>query len=264
MKPRYWVGAASIVVSLALSVGYHLGRAKADGPPPQTPLYFAGELEDNDQPVDGAKNIAIKLWNAVVDGTAVCATTPPPTLVSKGHFRIPLDESCTPAVRAQPDLWVEVLVDGIPIGRSKLGAVPYALEAQRASELTGSLTQALVPSGAVMAFDLDQCPPGWTALASASGRTIVGADAGRPRGTLAGVEQVTLSIKELPEHAHTHTIRAAVGSFNTNNPPDPLYSQGGTGVATAYGSSVPSAVQGQGQPFTNLQPSLFLLYCKKS
>jgi hypothetical protein len=167
-------------------------------------------------------------------------------------------------VRAQRDLWVEVLVDGNPIGRSKLGAVPYAIEAQRASEPAGALAQAVVPSGAVMAFDLDQCPAGWVPFPAAAGRTVVGTDATRPRGALAGAEQVTLTLSELPAHSHTLQIRNSVASFNMNNPPDPLYPQGGTSVPTTYGNSIPSSVQGQGQPFSNLQPSLFLLYCKKS
>jgi hypothetical protein len=264
MKRSYWVASASLAAFLALWLSYRRDGARADGPPTQTPLYFAGELEDDNQPVDGAQNIAVRFWDAVSDGSSLCATTPPPTLVSHGHFRIALDAACAQAVRAQPNLWVEVLVDGIPLGRSKVGAVPYALEAQRASDAAGALAQAVVPPGAVMAFDLDQCPAGWTPFAAAAGRAVVGVDGTRPRGTQAGAEQVALTIRELPEHAHTHNIRAAVGSFNTNNPPDPLYSQGGTGVATAYGNSVPSAVQGQGQPFSNLQPSLFLLYCRKS
>src|SRR5262249_53374089 len=41
------------------------------------------------------------------------------------------------------DLWAEVYVGGISLGRSKLGAVPYAVEAARASDATGALKTAL-------------------------------------------------------------------------------------------------------------------------
>ena len=71
------------------------------------------------------------------------------------------------AVRANPELWVQVEVDGKPFERRKLGAVPYAVEAERASGAAGALARDLVPAGAVMAFDLEACPPGWTPSSSA-------------------------------------------------------------------------------------------------
>ncbi len=42
-------------------------------------------------------------------------------------------------MKANPDLWIEVQVEGSLLGRSKLGAVPYALEAGRASDAAGAL-----------------------------------------------------------------------------------------------------------------------------
>ena len=34
-------------------------------------------------------------------------------------------------MKANPDLWIEVIVEGESLGRTKLGAVPYAVEAAR-------------------------------------------------------------------------------------------------------------------------------------
>jgi hypothetical protein len=40
--------------------------------------------------------------------------------------------SCVDTVRSKPDLWAEVQINGVPLPRQKLGAVPYAVEAEGA------------------------------------------------------------------------------------------------------------------------------------
>src|SRR5690606_3243713 len=58
-----------------------------------------------------------------------------PTPVEKGRFQIPLDESCTTAVGESADAWLQVIVDGESLGRAKINAVPYALEATSATRV---------------------------------------------------------------------------------------------------------------------------------
>jgi hypothetical protein len=63
-----------------------------------------------------------------------------------------------------------------------------------------------VPSGAVMFFNLASCPTGWSALAAAEGRAVVGLPAS---GTLAGTHGMQLTdlqprtIADLPAHVHS-------------------------------------------------------------
>jgi hypothetical protein len=127
----------------------------------------------------------------------------------------------------------------------------------------------LVPSGAVVAFNLLNCPTGWTALPQAGGRTIVGVNAAggnglsqRNLGDTVGEEAHTLSVAEMPSHSHTSVIYATVGTSFTNGTTG-LQTQGGTSAPTNLGQSIPSNAAGGGNAFSNMQPSLALLYCQK-
>jgi hypothetical protein len=72
---------------------------------------------------------------------ALCSTDAVSTPVLDGHFRVALDASCPTAVSANPDAFVEVVVDGTTsLGRSKLGAVPFAVETKHAVTATSAAT----------------------------------------------------------------------------------------------------------------------------
>ncbi len=118
---------------------YRIGRARADGVPTTSPLYYGGFLDDSGTPVTGPRNVTVRLWDMPSAGTAVCTTVAPATPFNNGRFRVELDPACATAVRASPDLWAEVLVDRTTLPRAKLGAVPYALEAGRAAAASGPL-----------------------------------------------------------------------------------------------------------------------------
>ena len=55
-----------------------------------------------------------------------------------------------------------------------------------------------VPSGAVMSFNRESCPDGWSEFVDANGRTIVGVDGGKLGGT------VGLPLGNLENREHTH------------------------------------------------------------
>jgi hypothetical protein len=128
------------VAVLSAAIGYGL-RARAEGPPRTTPLFYAGTLLDPaGAPLTGSKAIAVSLYDDEKAGTLVCAS-PPSTVdlgASHGKFRIPLTGAgatgdCVKAVHDGSELWVAVAIDGTqPLPRTKLGAVPYALEADHA------------------------------------------------------------------------------------------------------------------------------------
>jgi hypothetical protein len=130
------VVAGSVLAGTA--VGYRLARAA--GVPGAKPLYYAGTIEDAGQLVDGTRDITLRLWSdgTSTDGTFLkCTTIATGAPVARGRFRIALDDTCTAPVHQNPDLWMEVLVGNSVLGRTKIGAVPYALEADRALNIGG-------------------------------------------------------------------------------------------------------------------------------
>jgi microcystin-dependent protein len=136
-----------------------------------------------------------------------------------------------------------------------------------------------------MAFDADSCPPGWAPYGAAAGRAIIGVTSGGggisayARGQTVGAEAVTLGINELPNHSHSagtsfnegdgscgnqgawnidwNALGGNVIYGGCSNPQGPF----GAGVQNAV--SVAIGATGNGQPFSVMQPSLALLYCKK-
>lgn len=143
MKART-MGALALSGALLLALGYRVGRARADGIPRTTPLLYGGFLEEGGAPVTGTRDITLRLWDAASGGLLACAeTTAAATPVTAGEWRVAIDASCVEAVRRSPDLWVETLVGGTSFGRTKIGAVPYAVEAARAAGASGALATQL-------------------------------------------------------------------------------------------------------------------------
>lgn len=132
----------TIFSGLSLAIGitcYLVGRARADGIP-TTPMVYSGFLEDGaGNPVNGTKPMVVELFKDQTDTTAVCTTNPGSVAVTNGRFQVPLAGGCTDAVHANPDLWVRFTVDGNQLPHSKLGVVPYALQAGKASAAVGAL-----------------------------------------------------------------------------------------------------------------------------
>lgn len=165
---RFMRGAMVAMVIGFVGLGYNQMRARADGIPAMRPLTYAGTLEEGGAPVNGSRNIRLTIWDMAAGGGSTnmrcVTTTATPTPVTNGRFQIVLDEACAPAVRSTPDLWLEIEVNGATIGgRTKLSAVPFAIEANRANELTPAASNALVPTGTVVAFAgrPERVPAGW-------------------------------------------------------------------------------------------------------
>ncbi len=77
---------------------------------------------------------------------------------------------------------------------------------ERLGTLEGSVTSA--PLGAVMFFNLEECPSGWSELEDARGRTIVGVNG--TAGTLLG--ETGIPLDDLQERVHFHTIAAGASA----------------------------------------------------
>ncbi len=128
---RRTLGALALTSALALA--YFVGVARADGIPTGDVLFYSGTLEDDGVPVDGTRTVIIELYGSASGGAAQCTTSSDTVAFTAGAFRVPLSGTCLAAVHANRNLYAEVSVGGTVLPRSKLGAVPYAIEAERAA-----------------------------------------------------------------------------------------------------------------------------------
>jgi len=126
--------------------GYLAGIARATGIPTTNPLYYSGLLTDTSgKPLPSAASVVVELWDAQTAGNLKCTTTASSPTLTQGRFRVALDSTCLTAIQSNPDLWAEVVVDGTSMGRTKTGAVPYAVEAKETDPQVGANTTNYVP-----------------------------------------------------------------------------------------------------------------------
>jgi hypothetical protein len=118
-------------VALAASLGTFLAvQAQAAGIPAATALTYTGYLETPDgTPLATEVSVGVSVWNAVTAGKKLCSADEEKLTPVAGRFQVTLPDDCTLAVAANPELWLEVVVDDTSVGRTKLGAVPFAVEA---------------------------------------------------------------------------------------------------------------------------------------
>lgn len=279
-----FVTVAAISGAALVAVGFMAGRARAGGAPTVAALTYSGALNDaTGKPLTGSHNLEVEFFDAVMDGSPLCDTKAAALALVNGRFTVSLEEKCTTAVKGTPNVWAEVFVDGKSAGRTKLAAVPFAIEATHATTAdaaSGALAQQVVPTGAVMPFDLAACPSGWTELLAARGRTVVGVTTGLTRGTPVGANSTTLSVAQLPAHTHsgttgsgnpmTYRVVYQIGMATANN-----HAMGWAGGAygeytdaqyagAAHTHNFTTAAAGEGKEIDNRQDSLPLLYCKKN
>jgi len=126
-----------------------------------------------------------------------------------------------------------------------------------------------IPQHAVMAFNLAACPDGWSPLANAAGRVVVGAgtypanadfpDASNPQtsyslGQLGGEMNHVLTYGELAAHTHTYSRAPLDGRGGQ---------QGSDGRLYMNPAQTETAAAGSNEAHENRPPYLALLYCEK-
>jgi hypothetical protein len=132
-RKRFLVAGLSLSIAGAFGLGYWASHARAAGIPATAPLVYSGVLTDmNGTPLTGMQNILLQVYGAAAGGTALCGSAPASVMLVAGAFQVPLADNCTAIVHSTPDLWIDVLVGGASVGRAKLGAVPFAVEASHA------------------------------------------------------------------------------------------------------------------------------------
>ena len=154
------LGVLVLLVAVAGMAGHLAGLAAASGIPGTDPLWYSGHLTDTagqDLKSTQVSSLEVTLFPDATTSTMACTATKvtSPTL-TQGRFRLKLDKTCLAAIQAKTDIWVEVKVNGTSMGRTKVGAVPYAVEAKTASALSAD----------------PDCPPGFARDATATTITL--------------------------------------------------------------------------------------------
>ena len=163
--------ALAVVSAAALVAG--LSYVRAAGAPTTTPLAIEGTLTDAaGRPASGLWNFTATVFDVATGGTARATCALPSTTVTAGRFMLSFAASspCVAAFRDANNTWVELeATDGtqtVRTGRAQVHAVPYALEADRASRaayaataddvITGSALEQRImyQSGAAMAVSM--------------------------------------------------------------------------------------------------------------
>lgn len=147
--PLIFIVASAVAGSAS---GYYLAHAQADEVSGRESLAYSGTLNAAGAPVDGAYQLTLRLFASATptaDEQPACAVGPLDVRVTQGRFS--LDASaCAAALHGPSDLYSELTAkEGdkaeVKLGRSKIGATPFALEARRAvvatqaSHATGDL-----------------------------------------------------------------------------------------------------------------------------
>lgn len=290
------VGAAACVIIL---VGV-AGLADADGIPSTTPLTYSGVLQNSaGAPVTTMQAIQLTLWDDPSVNTSAnqkCITpTQSVTPDGQGRFQVVLDQACLDAVRGNANLWVQLQIGAVVMPRTKLGAVPYAVESGRAVSLGEPAQQRLLPTGSIVAFAGSTAPAGWALCDGAAysqtdsryaalfatigtvygsgtgagqfnvpdlrGRAIVGSGTGpgltaRTPGQALGAEGVSLTPQNMPPNAFDFVVVwDGVGSAAS------LWSPANVGVPLGGVHRVVSrSIGGPGVPVQTLPPSLVSTY----
>lgn len=121
--------------------GIFAGHAIASGVPSTSPLTWSGVVTDDaGKPYAKAVPVTVAFYDGQNATTAACTSATVQAQAGTGYFEVVLPAECVKAVHDSADLWSEMTVgDGKTVlPRSRVGAVPYALEAGVANQATGA------------------------------------------------------------------------------------------------------------------------------
>ncbi len=253
---RRTLAAVALGASLTAALtGLVVHQVRAIGIPTMPTMVYRGTLEGASA---GPHMFRVAVFTLASGGAETAcnsgATTTTLTPVN-GAFELPLVDACTSVVHANHTLWLELTVDGTARPRTKLGAGPFAIEAENATaastgsaldmrlasleaRLTTLTTQnaTLTTQLAVATNPNPDCPRGYTLAPAESPGTVC------TRAVMLGTTPVV-----------DHVVKVGtVGAFWIDRFEASIHqSNNGTPLGTANGSGgVGTAVESSG-----LQPS---------
>ncbi len=127
-----WLAATAVLGAVA----YSTGRATADVIPADEPLTFGGVLLEGGLAVTGPRDVTVDIWRdseSSDEDRLVCTIEAAGTAVNAGSYRVTMPSECTDAIRGETELWSQLSVDGTVLARQKVGAAPFALNADSAA-----------------------------------------------------------------------------------------------------------------------------------
>jgi hypothetical protein len=158
------------VLCLVFGLGYAV-RVVAAGIPAHDGLTYSGLLEDISGALAGQHDIQVNLYDS--NQVLLCQSAKESVTVDHGRFSVAMpDDGCRKAFADTPDVWAHVVVDGNDTGAAKVGAVPYAVEANHAVDSDrAQAAQSAAPGGALASqlselrsdVDVLKAPMAWIA-----------------------------------------------------------------------------------------------------
>jgi microcystin-dependent protein len=289
----YWAQ----VVTLGLIVGLGLQFAQAWTPPPGAPP--AGNVgapltTSADSQTKGGRLILLQDLsvgtNAIVGTASMGRWAFNPTGAYFGHKDLnqtvngnyaimQSTQNNNTYVNAAPGGSVIFRADGAAVDMAKVTKDGFCLGTSGCKKSWDEVSG--IPAGAVMAFNLNSCPSGWSAYGASAGRNIVGIDPGNiaydALGERGGRDSVTLSSTQIPasDHYHNMIYNAKVrsdgwGGANiylvdeSNQGGDTEYDLGGSPSAPNVGRTSTALVPSPRTPVPVMDPYVVLRYCVKS
>jgi hypothetical protein len=137
-----------LALPAALLVGVVAGAylRSATAATPSTPLTFVGRVTNGGVALNSpAEIITVRLYDAVTGGTSRCQSDSVSSVpVVDGRFRVQLNGTCAANLATYGDLWAEVEYPAQNFfPRTKVSAVPYAVEALRAESAEAAATASM-------------------------------------------------------------------------------------------------------------------------
>lgn len=201
----------TVTIAAIFGTGAWLGTALADRSPTAPPLVYSGVILDATGapvPDSDTNSVSLSLYDGA-DGsvdTLLCPTITSSTVSTRGgNFSLPLSAACSDVFLAAPEAWAHATINGTTVSPTRIGAVPYAVTAERvvyggANGVSEGLFCGYSASGTTGAFT---AAGGLTGYAAA--RSICAATCASPTAHICELAELTRSLSLGPMPIPTGT-----------------------------------------------------------
>lgn len=144
---RHILGISALSIASLLLAAF-VQRSRAGGIPDVQPLTYSGWLESEDGSALGGEHRVSVGSGTRIRPAVCCARARSRRDRGRGPLLDQLPDACTAAISGEEYVWSALRLDGDPLPRATIGAVPFSVEAKhaessslaaRAAEATGAL-----------------------------------------------------------------------------------------------------------------------------